>query len=168
MWEEESLKLMSGHYKDGSALPKEMLDKLVASKNANAGGFNLRQVFLATYDQRLHSSKDKVDTAQLIKDTYKEIVGIDTIPGTNFAAIFGHLVGYDAQYYGYLWSEVYSQDMFSTRFAKEGVMNLKTGLDYRNLILKPGGSLDGVDLLKNFLGREPNQEAFLRSKGLAI
>jgi len=168
VWEEESLRLMSKHYKDGTALPKEMLDKLVASKNANAGGFTLRQIFLATFDQRLHSSGSKVDTASLIRDTYKEIVGIDTIEGTNFAAIFGHLVGYDAQYYGYLWSEVYSQDMFATRFAKEGVLNLTTGLDYRNLILKPGGSLDGRDLLKNFLGREPNQEAFLRSKGLAI
>ena len=44
VWEEESLRLMSKHYKDGTALPKEMLDKLVASKNANAGGFTLRQV----------------------------------------------------------------------------------------------------------------------------
>jgi len=168
VWEEESLRLMSKHYKDGSPLPKEMLDKLVASRNANAGGFNLRQVFLATFDQRLHTATGKLDTAELIRQTYKEIVGIDTIPGTNFAAIFGHLVGYDAQYYGYLWSEVYSQDMFATRFAKEGVMNAKAGLDYRNLILKPGGSIDGVDLLRNFLGREPNQEAFLKSKGLAI
>jgi len=168
VWEEESLRLMSKHYKDGSPLPKQMLDKLVASRNANAGGFNLRQVFLATFDQRLHTATGKLDTAELIRHTYKEIVGIDTIPGTNFAAIFGHLVGYDAQYYGYLWSEVYSQDMFATRFAKEGVMNAKAGLDYRNLILKPGGSIDGVDLLRNFLGREPNQEAFLKSKGLAL
>jgi len=168
VWEEESLRLMSRHYKDETPLPKEMLDKLVASKNANAGGFTLRQVFLATFDQRLHSGSGPVDTATLIRDTYKEIVGIDTIEGTNFAAIFGHLVGYDAQYYGYLWSEVYSQDMFATRFAKEGVLNPETGLDYRRLILAPGGSLDGMELLRSFLGREPSQEAFLRSKGLAL
>lgn len=107
VWEEESLRLMSKHYKarieevasfyfilclqDGSPLPKQMLDKLVASRNANAGGFNLRQVFLATFDQRLHTATGKLDTAELIRHTYKEIVGIDTIPGTNFAAIFGHL-----------------------------------------------------------------------------
>ena len=49
VWEEESLRLMSKHYKDGTDLPKEMLDKLVASKNANAGGFTLRQViFIAS------------------------------------------------------------------------------------------------------------------------
>jgi len=167
VWEEEPLRLMSRHYKDGTPLPKEMLDKLVASKRANAGGFNLRQIVLATFDQRLHT-RAKADTAQLIAETYKEIVGIDTIPGTNFAATFGHLVGYDAQYYGYMWSEVFSQDMFDTRFAKEGVMNSKTGMDYRNFILAPGGSLDGIDLLKNFLGREPTQDAFLKSKGLAI
>jgi len=166
VWEKESLKLISRHYENGSNIPEDMLDKLVASKKANAGGSNLAQVLLATFDQRLHRSKTREDTAKLIKDLSKEILGIETIPGTNFAAIFSHLIGYDAQYYGYLWSQVYCQDMFDTRFAREGIMNQTTGLDYRNVILKPGGSIDASDLLLSFLGRKPTQDAFLRSKGL--
>ena len=70
VWEEDSLRLMSKHYKDGSDLPKEMLEKLVASRNANAGGFTLRQIFLATFDQRLHSSAGKVNTSQSTPPPY--------------------------------------------------------------------------------------------------
>ena len=47
-WEDEPLKMMSEHYLDGSEIPKEILDKLVASRIANAGAFNLRQIILGT------------------------------------------------------------------------------------------------------------------------
>lgn len=164
-WHEEPLQRMSGHYKDGSPIPKELLSKLIDSRLANAGGFNLRQIILSTSDQRFHTS-GQVDTTKVFGDTYKEILGIDIMPGTNMPASWGHMVGYDAQYYGYMWSEVFSMDMFQTRFVAEGLMNPSVGKDYRTKILEQGGSKDAVDLLKEFLGREPNDEAFLRSKGL--
>jgi Zn-dependent oligopeptidase len=72
--------------------------------------------------------------------------------------------GYDAGYYGYLWAEVFAQDMF-TRFEKEGLLNPKTGEDYRKWILEPGGEKQPSELLRGFLGREPNSDAFLKGLG---
>ena len=61
VWEEEPLKKMSGHHKDGSPIPSDLLAKLMASRKANAGGFNLRQIILGTFDQRIHNT-GKADT----------------------------------------------------------------------------------------------------------
>jgi thimet oligopeptidase len=55
VWEEESLRRLSGHYRDGSAIPDDLLQSLLASHKANAGVFNLRQILLATFDQSIHT-----------------------------------------------------------------------------------------------------------------
>lgn len=149
-------------------LSDDLIARLISTKNANAGLLNKRQLLFALFDQQIHS-RPKSDTAKALKQLQAEIMMIDATPGTNFAASFGHLAGgYDAQYYGYLWSEVFSMDMFDSRFKKEGLMNPATGRSYRELILARGGSVDASTMLAEFLGREPTPDAFLASKGLQV
>ncbi|KAI8326244.1 zincin [Martensiomyces pterosporus] len=168
-WEPSVLRQFAVHYKTGEPIPDQLVKRLVAAKNESAGLFNLRQVFFGLYDMGIHNTADgKVDVKELYT-TLREEIGrfkngdIDTWGSSTFGHMMG---GYDSGYYGYLWSEVFSADMFASRFLKDGIDNPKTGLDYRREVLLPGGSRDASVSLEMFLGRAPNNKAFLKSIGL--
>ena len=84
---------------------------------------------------------------------------------TLFPAGFGHLVGYDAGFYSYLWALVYACDAFE-EFKKKGNRNVMTnnivGMKWRHEVLEKGSSEEEMKLIQNFLGRKPNQKAFLK------
>ena len=65
-----------------------------------------------------------------------------------------------------MWAEVLSADMFATRFEAEGMMNPVVGMEYRKMVLAPGGTHNITDHLTKFLGRPPNNLAFLKSRGI--
>ena len=167
-WHYESLRLFAKHYETGEVLPKALFDKMLAARNVNSGNDALAQIYYGVIDMTLH---DKFDpngtetTTEVVKRLNNEITLFDFLEGTAMHASFGHLMGYAAGYYGYKWSEVYAADMFSA-FEEEGILNSKVGQRYRDIILAKGGSEEPLQLVKDFLGREPNDEAFLRSLGL--
>ena len=83
----------------------------------------MRQIVLGSFDQAIHTVAS-ADTAAELNRVGGELLQIPSSAGTNMGASFGHLAGgYDAQYYGYMWSEVYSADMFATRFEAEGIFS---------------------------------------------
>jgi len=167
VWQESILNKISGHYKNSSEkLPQDILKKMLEAKDFNQGYFYTRQLFLGLFDYTIHTQKGVVDTVKVHDQLYKSILGIDPLSGNRFAAGFGHMMGgYDAGYYGYLWSEVYAQDMF-TQFENGKLLDPAVGMKYRKTILESGNMMDPMGLLKQFLGREPNQEAFFRKLGI--
>ncbi|MFN0156622.1 MAG: M3 family metallopeptidase [Bacteroidota bacterium] len=167
-WDYASLTLFAKHYKTGEPLPKQLFDKMLAAKNVGSGLATSQQILYGVLDMTYHDGYDPngpESTTEVVKRLQNKITLYPFLEGTNFQAAFGHLTGYAAGYYGYLWSQVYSADMFSV-FEKNGILDPNTGGRYRDIILAKGATEEELNLVKQFLGREPNEEAFLKGLGL--
>ncbi|CAE6414068.1 unnamed protein product [Rhizoctonia solani] len=168
-WESEVLKKMSSHYEKKEPLSDELIKKLIDSRYVNVGLFYLRQIYLGKFDIQVHTQDPKAATAEhdysalwiKLREETSLVRSGSTL--THGQAAFGHLTGgYDAGYYSYAYSLVFAADMYKTVF-KGAPLDPARGKLYREKILRPGGSRDEIDSLKDFLGREPNSDAFLEN-----
>ena len=161
-WDSDVLTGFTRHKDTGKPLPQGLLDQMVKAKNIGSGIHYLRQIYFASLDLAYHGVDSITDSDKLARELH-EITSFEFPENTHFQAGFGHLFGYDAGYYGYLWSQVFGDDMF-TRFENEDPIDV--GRDYRKFILEPGGSKDAETQIIDFLGREPNNQAFIEEIGL--
>jgi metallopeptidase MepB len=169
----------SSSERPSESMPDDLIQNIVDTRHVNDALFNLRQLHFGIFDMAVHevSSHEevkKLDASETYNRLRHEISKIDgpEALGEGYTwghgqATFGHLIGgYDAGYYGYLSSQVYSADMFYSVFKKDP-MNGKEGRRYRYTVLEKGGSRDEMESLKEFLGREPSTEAFYKELGVA-
>ena len=164
VWDAGMLTRLSKHYKTGRSMPKDLIKRIIDARLFGEAWSVRSQLVLASLDLIIHTKGTK-DPVALYAELDKKLMGITPPKRQLWIAGFGHIAhGYDAGYYGYLWSRVYAEDMFS-RFKKEGVLNPKTGRDYRHWILEKGSSMEEIDLVRGFLNRRPNNKAFLKSIG---
>ncbi|PJJ83851.1 M3 family metallopeptidase [Mucilaginibacter auburnensis] len=166
-WNYDCLKLFAKHYKTGEVMPKELFDKLNKARLVGISNAQMYQVYLSmldfTYEDKYPLTKQK-GINQISTDLYS-MTQMPFPAGTHFICAFDHLNSYGANYYGYLWSKVYAQDIFSV-FEKNGVLSPVTGARYRKEVLEKGATIDEATMLENFLGRKPNSDAFFRWMGL--
>ena len=168
VWNKESLSLFATHYETNEIIPDSLLNRMMKARNIQSGNNLLQQIFYGMLDLTLHEQFDSSNvksTTEIMSELQNSITNYDYIEGTHMQASFDHLLDYGASYYGYLWSEVFAADMYST-FEKEGVLNQEVGLRFRKTILEKGGTENPMNLVRAFLRRDPNNEAFLKKQGI--
>ena len=169
VWNKEALKVFARHYETGEVMPDSLLQSMVDARNLQSGNDLLQQIFYGILDLTLHENFDPAgvqSTSDLVILLQNTITNYPHITGTNQLASFDHLLDYSASYYGYLWSEVYAADMFSV-FEANGIFDIESGMRFRQIILEKGGSENPMSLVENFLGRKPDNNAFLRKQDIA-
>ena len=166
-WDPEVLTSISGHYTNASQkIPADLRDKVITVRDADAGYQYSTQLAKTYVDMEFHMHDGPVDTRAVYARVYKDMTGIPQPDETHQPASFGHIMGgYDAGYYGYLWSKVYAMEI-TGEFKKDGMTNRTTGMRFRRDILSQGNLQDGGLLLQTFLDREPGPGAFYGRLGI--
>jgi thimet oligopeptidase len=166
VWSPQILNIISGHYQDHSQkLPADLLQGLVSARNFNQGYIYTRQLVLGLADMEIHTTIGAVNADQIHDRLYEQGLGIKPVSGSHFMATFGHMMsGYDAAYYGYIWSEVYAADMF-TQFQND-LLDASVGSRYRTTILERGNMVPALELVEQFLGRKVTSDAFNKKLSL--
>jgi thimet oligopeptidase len=169
IWDYDILSSFAKHYKTGEVLPKETFDKMLKAKTVSSGLTSILSLQSCLYDLNLYDKynpENPVVTDSLWKNI-SEHLGVMPfyVEGTHQQASWIHINTHPVYYYGYLWSKVYAQDMF-TEFEKNGLTDTKTGKRYRELILANGTQRDIGEAVEEFLGRPSNNKAYIKSLGL--
>ena len=171
-YDKDTLDRMAIHYSDGSKLPVEMYNSLIAQKNYGAAMGIMRQISFSKIDLYLHNNWDDIEkTGQTIWDVqnnffaectpYKKVLKED-----KFLSTFGHIFGgYAAGYYSYKWAEVMSADCFEA-FEENPENRKEIGKLFRDTILSLGGSQPAMDTFVAFRGRKPTVDALLKHNDL--
>ena len=166
------LKNYAVHYKTNEAMPKELLDKVLAAQKFNQGFSTTEYLAASILDQSLHQLTSKLvpeadDLIAFEADALKTGgIAFDAVPPRYRSTYFSHIIGgYSAGYYSYIWSEVLDADTVEW-FKENGGLKRGNGEHFRKTLLSRGGSQDALTIFKEFRGAEPNIQPLLDRKGL--
>mmetsp|Transcript_33650 Transcript_33650/g.96637 ORF Transcript_33650/g.96637 Transcript_33650/m.96637 type:complete len:701 (-) Transcript_33650:163-2265(-) len=177
------LRRVARHYsgKEGPEAPtlgEDTIESIQSLDKFMVGTSQSRYFAMALFDLLVHAQAPpysfgaacSLSIEELHRRCLEEHARLQQLSGTHPCASWYHLViGYDAGYYGYGWSDVYAADVFESMLqAEEGPLSAETGAKLRDEILGPCATRTGGDMLRAFLGREPTADAWCRRNGVPM
>ena len=172
MWP-EVLNNYARHYETGELMPPEWIDSLNAASTFNEGFATTSYLAAAVLDLAWHSltsdEAEKINDVEAFEAKALADYGLDfaPVPTRYRSTYFSHIFdgGYSAGYYGYIWSEVLDADTVDW-FKENGGLLRKNGDHFRDTLLGRGGSIDSMQMFRNFRGRDSKIEPLLKRRGL--
>jgi peptidyl-dipeptidase Dcp len=167
----EILSNYAKHYQTGAPMPSALLDKVQASAKFNEGYRTTEYLAASMLDQSWHQLGPKQIPTDVLGFEAKALhdAGVDfpLVPPRYRTTYFSHVFsgGYSAGYYGYLWAEKLDADTVEW-FKENGGLNRKNGDRFRQMLLSRGGTMDAMDMYRNFRGRDAKIEPLLERRGL--
>jgi thimet oligopeptidase len=160
VWDPGVLAGFARHVETGAPIPAELVKRMKAADEYGKGLMVRQQMFYAATSLELHR-RDPVglDTTSLVAELQERYTPFRHVEGTYFQESFGHLDGYSAIYYTYMWSLVIAKDLFGP-FRAAGLMDPGPARRYRQAILEAGGSKPAAELVRDFLGRPSSFDAY--------
>jgi thimet oligopeptidase len=156
------LRTFARHVETGEPIPEDLVRRLDAAEEFGKGLTVRQQMFYAAVSLELHRrDPEGLDTTALVAALMERYTPFPHVEGTFFHESFGHLDGYSALYYTYMWSLVIAKDLFSV-FQEEGLLAEGPARRYRKAVLEPGGSKPAAALVRDFLGRDASFAPFER------
>jgi len=159
-WDAPTLQTFAKRYDTGEPIPADLVEKMRAARDFGKGLTVRQQMFYAKVSLSMYDRNPAgVDQTALVKDIQNKYGMYHYVDGTTMQTGFGHLGGYSAVYYTYMWSLVIAKDLFS-KFDPDNLLDPKMATAYRKAVLDPGGTKKAAQLVHDFLGRDSSFEAY--------
>ncbi len=159
-WDPDVLQRFAVHPETRRAISADLVDRMRKAKAFGRSLWARHQMFYAAVSLKCFGPEAPwLDTNRVVEECQERHALFRFVPNTYFQASFGHLDDYSALYYTYMWSLVIEKDVHDA-WRESGLMSPAAAARYRDQLLRPGSSLDAVDLLRGFLGRDYEIKAF--------
>jgi len=160
--DEKVLQSFARHYETGEILSSETIKKMKKAGSFGRADGMRTQLYYTTLSLDLHDQDpSRINLDRLIEEMYQRFQPWKWIDGSRMYSSFGHLTGYSSNYYTYAFDKVIALDFFA-QFDPANLLDGDAGARYRKAVLEQGGSKPGRKMVRDFLGRDEDFQAFTR------